>query len=169
MFLNNFRRKKILVVHEEEDLLTIMTARLKQNGYQMLIASDGLEGLRMAQKERPDLIVVDVTIPRLNGFQMVQLLHMDKLLKEIPVIVVTVSRHKDEEAWWSQLGVHYLLVHPFETKVLLEKLQEALQNSPLQKSGRGSFWRLLNKEIFTIDRMFHRHAPPDPKSEGRAV
>ena len=169
MFLNNFHRKKILVVHEEEDLLTIMTARLRQNGYQMFIAPDGLEGLRMAQKERPDLIVVDVTIPRLNGFQMVQLLHMDKSLKEIPVIVITVSRHKDEETWWAQLGVRYLLVHPFETKVLLEKLQEALQNSPLQKSGRKSLWRILNKEILTVDRILHWRRSPDPRADGRAT
>ena len=170
MFLNSFHRKKILLVHEEEDLLTLITARLKQNGYQILVASDGLEGLRMAQKERPDVILVDVTVPRLNGFQMVQLLHLDKSLKEIPVIPVTASHHKDEAAWWAQLGVRYFLVKPFETQVLLEKVQEALQNSPLQKSGGRSLWQILHKEILTVNRILHwRASPPDPKGDQRAT
>jgi len=153
--LNFFHRKRILVVNDEEDVLTIVTARLRQNGYQVLVASDGLEGLRTAQKESPDLIFVDVTIPRINGFQMVQLLRHDKLLKEIPTLVVTASHHKDEVAWWAQLGIHHLLVKPFETKVLLEKIQELLQNPSLQKSGRGSLWQILNKRILIVDRIFH--------------
>lgn len=162
--LNSFHRKKILVVTEEEDLVTIIAARLRQNGYQMLIAPDGLEGLRRVQEERPDVILVDVTIPRINGFQMVQLLHLDKSLKEIPVIVMTVSHHKDEMTWWSQLGVHGLLVKPFETKVLLEKVQEAIQSSPLQKSGRKSLWQILNTEIFTVGRAFRLPGKADRRA-----
>ncbi|MBI4436362.1 MAG: response regulator [Candidatus Omnitrophica bacterium] len=153
--LNFFHRKRILVVNDEEDVLTIVKARLRQNGYQVLIASDGLEGLRMAQKESPDLIFVDVTIPRINGFQMVQLLRHDKLLKEIPTIVATASHHKDEVTWWAQMGIHHLLVKPFETKVLLDKIQEALKSSPLQKSGRKSFWKILTSHGTSDTKKLH--------------
>lgn len=122
-------KNKILVVDDEPDILTLVTARLRQNGYEIMMAKDGLEGLEKAEGEKPDLILVDVSMPKMNGFQMVQLLRMSESLKEIPVIVITASRQKDEAAWREQVGVTLFVLKPFEPQELLGKVQEALHAS----------------------------------------
>ena len=119
-------RCKVLVVDDEADILTLVTARLQANGYEVMVASDGLEGLEKAQKERPNLILVDISMPRMNGFQMVQLLRLDALLTETPVLVITASREQDKETWRDQVGIDAFILKPFETKELLKKIAEAL-------------------------------------------
>ena len=121
-------RCKVLIVDDEPDILTLVTAGLRQSGYEILVASDGLEGLEKAQGGKPDLILVDVSMPRMNGFQMVQLLRMDESLKRVPIIVITASRQKDEAAWREQVGVTLFVLKPFEPQELLGKVQEALRS-----------------------------------------
>lgn len=121
------QKKKILVVDDEQDILALIKARLEQNSYQVIVALDGLEGLEKTEKERPDLILVDVSMPRMNGFQMVQLLQQYESLKTIPVIVITASRQKDEAAWRTQVGVEHFILKPFEAKELLNKVGEVLR------------------------------------------
>ena len=118
---------KILVVDDEKDILTLVTKRLEQNGYQVVVAWDGLEGLEKAEKERPDLVLVDVSMPRMNGYQMVQLFRQYESLRELPVVVITASRQKDEAAWRVQVGVEHFILKPFEPKELLDKVREALR------------------------------------------
>ena len=125
--MDTLLKRRILVVDDEVDILTLVTARLRQSGYDVMTASDGLEGLERAQKERPDLILVDVSMPQMNGFQMIQLLRLDGALKETPVIVITASRQKDEAAWREQVGVTQFILKPFESEELLGKVKEALQ------------------------------------------
>ena len=129
-------RCKVLIVDDEPDILTLVTARLRQSGYEILVASDGLEGLEKAEKEKPDLILVDVSMPRMNGFQMVQLLRMSEALKETPVIVITASHQKDEVAWRKQVGVTQFILKPFESKELLEKVEKALRPNGKLKGSR---------------------------------
>ena len=125
---------KILVVDDEEDILTLVTARLKQNDYEVITAPCGLEGIEKAEKERPDLVLVDVSMPRMNGYQMIQLLRQYESLKETPVVVITASRHEDEAAWRTQVGVERFILKPFETKELLDKIREALRERSREKT-----------------------------------
>lgn len=127
---------KVLVVDDEADILTLVTARLRQSGYEVMVASDGIEGLEKAEKERPDLILVDVSMLQMNGFQMVQLLRLDGSLKETPVLVITASRQKDEMAWRKQVGVTQFILKPFESKELLEKVEKALRPNGKLKGSR---------------------------------
>lgn len=127
--------KKILVVDDGKVVLPLITARLEQNGYQVIVASDGLEGLEKAEDEKPDLILVDVSMPRMNGLQMVQLLRTYETLKETPVIVITASRQKDEAAWREQVGVRHFILKPFDAKELLEKVKEVLHSQPSREAA----------------------------------
>lgn len=133
--MDDVRKKKILVVDDEEDILTLITARITQGGYDVVTAGDGLEGLEKAEKEKPDLILVDVSMPRMNGFQMVQLLRIHDTLKDTPIIIITASRQKDEAAWRDQVGVRYFILKPFEAKELLEKVKEALHSQPSREAA----------------------------------
>ena len=137
--MDNNQPKKILVVDDEPDILTLITARLEQKGYLVIAASDGLEGFEKAEKNRPDLILVDISMPRMNGFQMIELLHQYDTLSGIPVVVITASRQKDEEAWCKQAGIAQFILKPFEAEELLEKIRKALYSPPpREKSGRAS-------------------------------
>ena len=88
-----------------------------------------------AEKEKPDLILVDVSMPRRNGFQMVQLVRMSESLKGIPIVVITASSQKDEAAWREQVGVTQFILKPFESEELLEEVQKALRSRPSHKAA----------------------------------
>ena len=128
-------RVKVLIIDDEADIFTLVTVRLRQSGYEVLEACDGIEGLDKAEKEKPDLILVDVSMPRRNGFQMVQLVRMSESLKGIPIVVITASSQKDEAAWREQVGVTQFILKPFESEKLLEEVQKALRSHPSHKAA----------------------------------
>lgn len=130
-----FRKKKVLLIAEAEDILAIAIARLEQEGHDVLIVSDGLEGLKRLQKEKLDLIVVDISVPQVNGLQMVQLLRTSGSLKGTPIIVVTDSHSLGETACQSLKGVSQFLLKPFEVKELVEKVKATLSGpTPREKT-----------------------------------
>ena len=87
--------KKILVIDDEQDVITFLTTLLKKNGYEVVSASDGVEGLELARNERPDLITLDLNMPQETGTGFYRKLTRDKTLQDVPVIIVSgvAGRH----------------------------------------------------------------------------
>jgi len=83
------KKKKILIVDDELDMRTFLSTLLETTGYKPVAAADGLEGIRMARQIKPDLIVLDVMMPKEAGIQMYRDLRMDSELKDIPVIMLS--------------------------------------------------------------------------------
>jgi two-component system, OmpR family, phosphate regulon response regulator PhoB len=81
--------KRILIVDDEPDIVTFLSAVLEENGYTSLSAKDGVEGLEILRKERPDLILLDLMMPKKSGITLFQELRKDPEMSTIPVIVVT--------------------------------------------------------------------------------
>lgn len=81
--------KKILIVDDEPDIITFLSALLEENGYASVSAKDGTEGLELLRKEKPDLVLLDLMMPKKSGITMFQELRKDPELSDIPVIVVT--------------------------------------------------------------------------------
>ncbi len=81
--------KKILIVDDEPDIITFLSALLEENGYESVSAKDGTEGLELLRKEKPDLVLLDLMMPKKSGITMFQELRKDPELSDIPVIVVT--------------------------------------------------------------------------------
>ncbi len=81
--------KKILIVDDDPDLVHIFSLNLKRRGYQVATASDGEEGLAKVRSEKPDLIMVDIKMPKMDGYSFVRQLKQDEGSKKIPVIVLT--------------------------------------------------------------------------------
>ncbi|HQP92314.1 MAG TPA: response regulator, partial [Candidatus Omnitrophota bacterium] len=94
--------KKILIVDDEPDLLRITCFRLETLGYTILSAVNGQDALMMAERERPDLILLDLRLPVMNGFEVCKKLRSDEELKKIPIILFTAStldlKNKAQEA-----------------------------------------------------------------------
>ena len=118
--------KKILFIEDEVDIVTLMQARLVSQGYQMLSAFDGEEGLKMVQEEKPDLILLDKIMPKMDGLEVCQRLKSDPKTKDIPIIIVSASGEKDLPERCQAAGADDLIIKPFEPEDLLFRIKKLI-------------------------------------------
>jgi len=119
--------KKILVVDDEPFLVKALQIRLEHEGYEVISAYDGLEGLNKAREEKPDLIILDVMMPKKNGYQVCQELKSDDQYKYIPIIMLTAKGQKTEKEWGERTGADVYITKPFEDKELLAEIKKLLK------------------------------------------
>lgn len=120
---------KILVVDDESDVLLIVKTGLQAEGYDVLTASNGPDGLAAAKESSPDLILLDIMMPGMDGFETLQKLKEDDETCAIPVIMLTglSERAKIQQALVS--GIQFYVVKPFEFEDLVQKVRTALNAS----------------------------------------
>ena len=119
--------KKILVADDEEDLVKLLTAHLSRWGYQVVTAVDGAEALRKAREEKPDLILLDLMLPKMDGYKVCGLLKRDTRYSRIPIILFTARAQEADEQLGLECGADAYLKKPFESQTLLTKIQEVLR------------------------------------------
>ena len=122
-------QKKILVVDDEIQLIELVQTRLEANGYEVITANDGEEGLEKAKSEEPDLILLDVMMPKMDGYKVCGLLKNDEQYRTIPVILFTGKAQEDFEDVGKKAGADAFITKPFEPPVLLAKIEELLKKS----------------------------------------
>ena len=111
--------KTILVVDDNSDAVEVVRAALETNGFVVITASSGLEALSKATENLPDLVILDVMMPGMNGFEVLERLRSSTETAEIPVIFLTArDQHKDLTQGY-RLGAHYYIVKPFTIAQLL--------------------------------------------------
>ena len=120
-------KKRILIVDDEEDILKVLRFRLEANNYEVLSASDGQEGLNKARSEKPDLIILDLMLPKLDGYKVCRMLKFDENYKAIPIIIFTARAQKKDEELGMEMGADAYIAKPFEPEVLLGKMKELLE------------------------------------------
>ena len=118
--------KKILIVDDSPTERAFMESTLTKAGYQCVSATSGEEGIEKAKAELPDLILMDVVMPGLNGFQATRKLANDPDTKSIPVIMVTSKDQETDRIWGMRQGAVDYLVKPVSMDQLIEKAQAAL-------------------------------------------
>ena len=89
--------KKILIVDDEADIIEILQFMLEANGYECVTAMDGEEGLKLAREISPDLIILDVMMPKINGYKISRLLKYDNKYKDIPILMVTARSQEEDK------------------------------------------------------------------------
>ena len=119
--------KRILIVDDEEDIAFSISRRLAAEGYEVICAEDGAEGLRRAQTESPDLILLDLMLPKMDGYKVCRLLKFDERYKQIPVIILSARSQQEDIALGSETGAEAYLTKPCDTGELLEKIRELLE------------------------------------------
>ena len=119
-------KQKILIIDDEPDMVYAVQMRLETSDYQVVTALDGNEGLEKARKENPDLIILDVMLPNLDGYKISRMLKFDEKYKNIPIIMFTARGQRDDIKLGYEVGVDAYLVKPFEWKVLLEEINKLL-------------------------------------------
>jgi len=120
-------RKKILVVDDEIDLVDMLTIRLEANDYEVFVAHDGQEGLDKARTLKPDLIILDLMLPKIDGYRVCRMLKFDEKYKQIPIIIFTARSQEADVKLGKEVGADAYLTKPFEPEILLSKISELLK------------------------------------------
>ncbi len=119
--------KKIFIVEDELDFLTTLKERLEFEGFVVVTAVDGEEALERIPEEKPDLILLDIMLPAMNGYQVCRRLKSNPETETIPVVVVTAKSQESDKFWAKETGADDYLTKPFEMEELLQKIQDNLQ------------------------------------------
>jgi len=128
------KRRKLLVVDDEKDFVGFISERLEAKGFDILKAFDGKEGLGMAQSERPDLIILDVAMPEMNGYDVCRNLKTDENYKNIPIIMLTAKFQPNDIEFGKEMGSDAYLTKPLELEMLLSTVN-ALLSSQKRKTN----------------------------------
>jgi two-component system alkaline phosphatase synthesis response regulator PhoP len=120
-------KRKILVVDDELDLTQMIQDRLEMSGYQVITASNGKEGLEKAVEEKPDIMLLDVNMPVMNGFETLEALRKKPESTDCVVMMMTVRSQKEDFARAEACGIEDYVVKPFELGALIEKIDEVLE------------------------------------------
>ncbi len=124
--MNN--KKKILLVDDEQDMVYAVKMQLEASGFKVLTAQDGQEGLDKARAEKPDLIILDLMLPMIDGYKVCRMLKFDEKYKNIPVIIYTARAQEADEKLGYEVGADAYMTKPFDPKKLLAKINELLNS-----------------------------------------
>ena len=114
---------KILLIEDEEILIDLLERKLIQEGYEVSVARDGEEGLRLIREVWPDLILLDIILPKIGGFKVLEEINKNPSFKKIPVIIISDSGQPSELTRAIRLGVKdWLIKTQFEPQELVEKV-----------------------------------------------
>jgi two-component system, cell cycle response regulator DivK len=120
--------KRILIIEDQEDNRAIMRDLLSTAGYALIEAVDGEEGVRLARSERPDLILMDIQLPVLDGYEATRRIRAISDLKSVPIIAVTSYALSGDEAKTRAAGCDSYVAKPFSPRELLAKVRALLPN-----------------------------------------
>ncbi|MDT7896400.1 MAG: hypothetical protein OXFUSZZB_000267 [Candidatus Fervidibacter sp.] len=128
-------KKRILVVDDEVAIVRMLKDRLESAGFEVLTAYDGAQAVEVARQERPDLIIMDVTMPRMDGLTAAKQLRSDPTTAHIPIVMLTArGQESDEQAGYAAGAVRYF-TKPFSPRQLVQELRSLLGESPSESAS----------------------------------
>src|SRR2546430_2778795 len=130
-------RARVLVVDDEADLVRILQFGLQGIGYQVETASDGQEALKKAREQKPDLILLDLMLPKLDGYKVCRMLKFDERYKSIPIVILSARTQEADREMARSTGADLFITKPYNLEEILQTIQNLLQTSPsyLQKAS----------------------------------
>jgi len=126
-------KKRILLVDDEIELVKLVQARLQHSGYEILTAYEGAECLKLAEEEKIDLILLDILMPKMDGYETLRRIRSNPKTAKIPVIMLTAKSQMEDVARAIGLGAQEYIVKPFDYKTMLEKIKKAIIDSSNKK------------------------------------
>ena len=130
---------KVLVVDDESEMTDSLTDCLKAQGYQTFTAKDGISAVNAARSEKPDIILLDLMLPLLDGFRILKLLKTDERYRGIPIVVITARANAEDWTLAMECGADGWLTKPVRMEELLEKVRAIVVNKRVE--------RILGREI----------------------
>ncbi len=118
--------RKVLVVDDEENIIQILEFSIEAEGYEVITASNGEEAIKKARKEQPNLIILDIMMPKVDGYEVCRVLKRNPLTKKIPVILLTAKGREIDKRLGFEVGASDYIVKPFSPSKLIDKINEHL-------------------------------------------
>lgn len=122
---------KVLVADDELHIIHVVAIKLRNNGYEVIAASNGAEAYELACREKPDIVVTDYQMPLMTGIELIEKMREDDRTKEIPVVLLTARSFAITREMQESLGVSNCLSKPFSPKELLKTIQDILYQREL--------------------------------------
>ena len=120
-------RGRILVVDDEPDLVRVLEFGLKASGYTVEVASDGQEGLKKAREIKPDVILLDLMLPKLDGYKVCRLLKFDDRFKHIPIIILSARTQEGDQTLALEMGANRFVTKPYDFAEILGYIETLLK------------------------------------------
>jgi len=151
------RKRTILVVDDEKDLVDLVTYNLQRNGYDVLCAMDGAEAIELAQRHVPDLVILDLMLPRIDGTEVARRLKADSRTAGVPIIMLTAKGEETDVVVGLTIGADDYVTKPFSMKILLARLNTVLRRNEQAVAAAGDAGEagVLRAGPLTIDTSKH--------------
>ncbi|MDD3295826.1 MAG: response regulator [Candidatus Omnitrophica bacterium] len=120
-------QKRILIADDEPDFIYVLSVRLEVNGYEVITARDGEEALSKTKEEEPDLVILDLMMPKINGFEVCRMLKFDDAYKNIPIVILSALDQQRDRDKATTNGADAYFIKPFDLKLLLTKIEDLLK------------------------------------------
>ncbi len=124
------QKRKILIIDDEPFVVRILQTNLKIEGYEVITAGDGEQGLQAARRELPSLIILDVMLPKMSGWEVLTELRADETTRRIPVLILTVLHEMEKSEQEKASLAQRLLTKPFEPMAFIAAVHELLGETP---------------------------------------
>ena len=144
---------KVLIVEDDRSLADVLAYNLKQAGYEVLQACDGQDGLTQAQLKTPDMVVLDLMLPVLDGLEVCRRLRADPATKDVLILMLTAKSEESDELIGFSLGADDYVTKPFSVKVLLQRVKalERRRRGPVEESDD-----VVSSQGVVVDRRRYR-------------
>jgi len=145
-------KAQILIVEDDRSLAEVLEYNLRQDGYQTAVANDGQDGLRQARLKSPDLVLLDLMLPMVDGLEVCRRLRADPVTRNMLVLMLTAKSEETDEVVGFSVGTDDYVAKPFSVKVLLERIRALLR----RREGTDSNDSILVSQGMMVDRERHR-------------
>ncbi|MGH4037285.1 MAG: response regulator transcription factor [Sphaerochaeta sp.] len=122
--------KKILVVDDEDDIVELITFQLESDGFSVISAKDGMEAVSKINKENPDLVILDIMMPRMSGLDVLKLIRNKEDRNNLPIIIASAKSSEEDIVLGLNLGADDYITKPFSLKVVSAKVKALLRRKP---------------------------------------
>lgn len=131
-------KNKIAVIEDDRDINELITYNLQKEGFNIIRSLDGGQGLFLVQKEHPDLVLLDLMLPGMDGLEICQALKQNSATKDIPIIMITAKGEESDVVVGLQMGADDYIVKPFSIKVLMARVKAVFRRDRQVKTSSAS-------------------------------
>ena len=147
---------KILIVEDDETLLSVLKYNLIKDGYNVITATDGLQGIQVARSEKPDLVILDLMLPKMDGLEVCRILRKEMI---VPILMLTAKAEEIDKIVGLELGADDYMTKPFSLRELLARVRAMLRRSEMVKQeaakGDGTVAQVIRAGKIEIDLSRH--------------
>jgi len=144
-------RKTILIIEDEEDIIELVKYNLEKEGFKVHSAEDGEEGMRVANNLKPDLIILDLMLPAIDGLEVAKRMKKSDILSHIPIVMLTAKGEETDIVVGLEVGADDYIVKPFSPKILISRVKSVLRRYEMPVSKKR-----IKVGILAIDSSKHK-------------